>query len=183
MAKLTEQNPTCPDSLQGLAYCPGSITLGSFPRLSEARFLADWELNLLGAVRVLQHCLSRFDRAGASVVLFSSVAAHLGFAFHASVAAAKGAVEGLMRSLAAEFAPKAIRFNAIAPSLTDTPLASALLSTADRRAKASERNPLGRIGAPADLASAAEFLLTDDAAWITGQVLSVDGGESRLRPL
>lgn len=178
---IAEQAPLCPEILHGLAYCPGSITLGAFPRLTEEQFLADYDLNLMGAVRVLQLCLRRFDPAGAGVVLFSTVAVQTGFPFHASIAAAKGAVEALTRSLAAEFAPKAIRFNALAPSLTDTPLAAALLSTEERRSKAAERNSLGRLGAPADAAAAAEFLLSDEAAWITGQVLAVDGGDSRLR--
>jgi len=180
---IAGQNPHCPQVLHALVYCPGSITLGSFSRLTEEQFLEDFELNLLGAVRVLQHCLRSFDRAGASVLLFSTVAVRTGFALHASIAAAKGAVEALVRSLAAEYAPKRIRFNALAPSLTDTPLASALLSTEERRSRAGQRNPLGRVGVPADLAAAGAFLLSDDSAWITGQVLAVDGGDSCLRLL
>ena len=180
---IGEQNPHSPESLYGLVYCPGSITLGSFSRLREEQFLSDFELNLLGAVRVLQYCLRSFLPSGASVVMFSTVAVRTGLSFHASIAAAKGGVEALVRSLAAEFAPKRIRFNALAPSLTDTPLAGALLSTEDKRSKAYQRHPLGRIGTPADLAASAEFLLSDDSAWITGQVLSVDGGYSSLRLL
>jgi NAD(P)-dependent dehydrogenase (short-subunit alcohol dehydrogenase family) len=178
---INEQNPQSPESLHGLVYCPGSITLGAFSRLREEQFLADFELNLLGAVRVLQHCLRFFISSGASVVMFSTVAVRMGFSFHASIATAKGGVEALVRSLAAEFAPKRIRFNALAPSLTDTSLAGALLSTEDKRSKADQRHPLGRIGTPADLAASAEFLLSDDSSWITGQVLSVDGGYSSLR--
>jgi NAD(P)-dependent dehydrogenase (short-subunit alcohol dehydrogenase family) len=178
---IAEQDHRSPDSLQGLVYCPGSITLGSFSRLTEEQFLSDYQVNLLGAVRVLKHCLRSFDSAGASVVMFSTVAVRTGLVFHASIAAAKGAVEALVRSLAAEFAQKRVRFNAIAPSLTDTPMASTLLSTPDKRAKADGRNPLGRIGTPSDLASAAEFLLSSDSSWITGQVLAVDGGYSSLR--
>jgi 3-oxoacyl-[acyl-carrier protein] reductase len=180
---IGEQDPRLPESLNGLAYCPGSITLGSFSRLTEEQFLADYNLNLLGAVRVLKHCLRSFDNSGASVVLFSTVAVRTGFALHSSIATAKGAVEALVRSLAAEFASKRIRFNALAPSLTDTPLAASLLSTEDKRSKAGLRNPLGRVGVPADLAAAAEFLLSDDSSWITGQVLAVDGGDSSLRLL
>jgi NAD(P)-dependent dehydrogenase (short-subunit alcohol dehydrogenase family) len=180
---LDEQEPTSPESLHGLAYCPGSITLGSFSRLTDEQFLADFQLNLLGAVRVLKACLRSFDSEGASVVMFSTVAVRTGLAFHASIAAAKGAVEALIRSLAAEFAQKRIRFNAVAPSLTDTPLAAALLSTPDKRSKADGRHPLGRVGAPADVAGAAEFLLSADSSWMTGQVLSVDGGYSSLRLL
>jgi len=178
---IAEQDPRSPENLHGLVYCPGSITLGSFSRLSEEQFLADFQLNLLGAVRVLKHCLRSFDRDGASVVMFSTVAVQTGLAFHASIAAAKGAVEALVRSLAAEFAQKQVRFNAVALSLTDTPLASVLLSTEDKRSKADQRHPLGRVGTPSDPAAAAEFLLSGDSSWITGQVLSVDGGFSSLR--
>jgi NAD(P)-dependent dehydrogenase (short-subunit alcohol dehydrogenase family) len=109
------------------------------------------------------------------------VAVQLGLTFHASVAAAKGAVEGLVRALAAELAPKRIRVNAVAPSLTDTPLTAGLLSTAEKRSKADQRHPLGRIGTPGDLASAVEFLLSDRSGWITGQILAVDGGYGSLR--
>lgn len=180
---IGEQSPAVPQPLHGLAYCPGSITLGSFVRLTEQQFLSDFDVNLLGAVRVLKHCLGSFDKSGASVVLFSTVAVRTGFALHASVASAKGAVEGLVRSLAAEFAARRIRFNALAPSLTETPLAALLLSTEDKRARAAQRNPLGRIGTAGDLAAAAEFLLGEDSGWITGQVLPVDGGDSALRIL
>jgi len=178
---LAEQNPQVPDPLHGVVYCPGTLNLGSFARLTEEQFLADFNLNALGAVRVLQHCLRSFAPTGASVVLFSTVAVQLGLTFHASVAAAKGAVEGLVRALAAELAPKKIRVNAVAPSLTDTPLAAGLLSTAEKRSKADQRHPLGRIGTPGDLASAVEFLLSDRSGWITGQILGVDGGYGSLR--
>jgi NAD(P)-dependent dehydrogenase (short-subunit alcohol dehydrogenase family) len=170
-----------PDALEGLVYCPGSIRLQPFHRLRDEDFSADFELNLLGAVRVLRAalpCLKAVERG--SVVLFSTVAVATGMPMHASIAAAKGAVEGLTRSLAAELAP-AIRVNAIAPSLTDTPLAAGLLRTERQRAAAAERHPLGRIGQPSDLAAAARFLLSDEAGWVTGQVLHVDGGMGRLR--
>jgi len=180
---IDEQDPQSPETLHGLVYCPGSITLGSFSRITEEQFLADFQINLLGAVRVLQHCLRSFDSSGASVVMFSTVAVQTGLAFHASIAAAKGAVEALVRSLAAEYAQKRIRFNAIALSLTDTPMASALLSTPDKRSKADQRHPLGRVGSPSDPAAAAEFLLSPDSSWITGQVLPVDGGFSSVRLL
>jgi NAD(P)-dependent dehydrogenase (short-subunit alcohol dehydrogenase family) len=180
---IARQEPSWPDPLQGLVYCPGSITLGAFSRMKEEQFLADFDLNLIGAVRVLQHCLRSFDREGASVVLFSTVAVSTGLPLHASIAAAKGGVEALVRCLAAEYARKNIRFNALAPTLTDTPLASELLSTDEKRSRARQRNPLGRVGTPTDLAGAAEFLLSNNADWITGQVLPVDGGFSSLRVL
>ena len=180
---LAEQNPETPNALHGLAYCPGSITLASFQRLKEEQFLDDFQLNLLGAVRVLQHCLRSLVPQESSVVMFSTVAVQTGFQFHASIASAKGAVEGLVRSLAAEFAPKGVRFNAVAPSLTATPLAGSLLSTEDKRTKSGQRHPLGRIGKASDQASAAEYLLSSDSGWITGQVLRVDGGYSSVRLL
>ena len=171
-----------PDRIQGLVYCPGSIRLRPFHRLKTDDFLADLEINLLGAVKSIQACLPGLKRAKSpgSIVLFSTVAVETGMPFHASIASAKGAIEGLTRSLAAELAPK-IRINAIAPSLTDTNLAKALLCDEGKRSDAAERHPLKRIGNPADIAAAAEFLLDDSASWITGQIIAVDGGMGAIR--
>lgn len=170
-----------PDRLDGLAYCPGSIRLQPFERLGDDDFLADLQLNLLGAVRAIRAALPALRACEqASVVLFSSVAATCGMPMHASVAAAKGAVEGLTRALAAEFAPR-IRVNAVAPSLSDTPLASRLLRTERQREAAASRHPLERIGSAADQAAAARFLLSPESGWITGQVIAVDGGLGSLR--
>jgi NAD(P)-dependent dehydrogenase (short-subunit alcohol dehydrogenase family) len=171
-----------PERLDGVVYCPGSIRLKPFVRLREQDFREDLELNLMGAVRTLQACteaLMRSERA--AVVLFSTVAVGTGMPFHASVAAAKGAVEGLTRSLAAEWAPK-VRVNAVAPTITDTPLSARLLNNDDKRAAASARHPLKRIGTAEDLAETARWLLTD-ASMITGQVLHIDAGLSALRML
>jgi NAD(P)-dependent dehydrogenase (short-subunit alcohol dehydrogenase family) len=170
-----------PDVLDGLVYCPGSINLKPLQRLSTDDFLADFNLSLLGAVRTIKATLKRLrkSRLGASIILFSSVAVQTGMAFHASVASAKGAVEGLTRSLAAEFAPR-IRVNAIAPSLTDTPMGKDLLSTDTKRDAAAERHPLKRVGTTRDIASMCVHLLAD-GSWITGQVIHVDGGMSSLR--
>ena len=144
-------------------------------------FREDFELNLLGAVRALKASMPALKAAPmASVVLFSTVAVTTGMPMHSSIAAAKGAVEGLTRSLAAELAPK-IRVNAIAPSLTETPLAAKLLRTERQRTAAAERHPLAKVGDADDLAAAAEFLLSQEAKWITGQVLPVDGGIGSLR--
>lgn len=170
-----------PERLDGVAYCPGSINLKPFGRLTPDDFHQDFAQNLLGAVRTLQTVLPRLKQSPqASVVLFSTVAASTGMPFHASVAASKGAVEGLMRSLAAEWAP-AIRVNAIAPSLTRTPLAEKLLSSAERAEAAAKRHPLQTIGEPDQIAAMAEFLLSPQSGFITGQVIGVDGGLSRLR--
>lgn len=117
-----------------------------------------------------------------SIVLFSTVAVQTGMPYHSSVAMAKGAVEGLTRSLAAEFAPN-IRVNAIAPSITDTPMASRLLSSDEKRQSSAKRHPLNSIGNPVEIAKAAGYLLSDDSGWITGQIFHIDGGISSLRLL
>jgi len=175
--------PEPPEEICGAVYCPGSITLRSFRSLQPADFRQDLELNLVGAVRFLQACQPRLkgpDGGPASVVLFSTVAVGQGMPMHASVAAAKGAVEGLARSLAAEWAPK-VRVNVIAPALVDTPLAARLLSSPDKREALAARYPLKRIGDPADVAALARFLLSAESGWVTGQVFRVDGGMSTLR--
>ncbi len=171
-----------PDRLHGVVYCPGTIRLKPLSRLSDEDFMADWQTNVMGAVRVLKACQNRLKKArrGASVVLFSTVAVATGMPFHASIASAKGAVEGLARSLAAEWAPR-IRVNVIAPSLTDTGLAADLLDGDAKREAAAQRHPLKRIGTPAEVADLAVFLLGDSAGWMTGQVIAVDGGVSALR--
>lgn len=170
-----------PEVLDGVVYCPGSINLKSFRSLKAAQFLADLEVNLLGAVRVL-HAVQKALKKGANpgVVLFSTVAVQQGMPFHASIAAAKGAVEGLTRSLAAEWAPT-IRINCIAPSLTDTPLAEKLLSTPEKKEASANRHPLKKIGNADEIASLALFLLSENANWISGQVIAADGGLSTLR--
>lgn len=170
------------DTLHGLVYCVGSINLKPFNRLKKEDFLQDYHLNVLGAVQTIQSALPALRKGQqASIVLFSTVAVGVGMGFHASVAAAKGAVEGLVRSLAAEFAPYQIRCNAIAPSLTDTPLAQNLLSTEEKRQAAAKRHPLNKIGTAQDLAQMTTFLLSDQSAWVTGQIIGVDGGLSSLR--
>ena len=171
-----------PDELHGIAYCPGTINLKPFGRLTEDDFLNDYKTNVLGAVKVLQQVIPKLKNAPtSSVVLFSTVAANTGMGFHASVSASKSALQGLAVSLAAEFAASKIRVNVIAPSLTDTPLASALLSNPERKEASDKRHPLGRIGTATEIADAAAFLLSDKSAWITGQVLGIDGGMSTLR--
>lgn len=170
-----------PAQLDGLVYCPGSIRLESFQKLRLEAFREDFELNLMGAVRVLQAALPAL-KAGhnPAVVLFSTVAVTTGMPMHASIAAAKGAVEGLTRSLAAELAPS-VRVNAVAPSLTATPLAGRLLRSERQQQAAAGRHPLERIGQPEDIAAAVRFLLSEQADWITGQILAVDGGLGAVR--
>lgn len=170
-----------PDRLDGLVYCPGSINLKPFRSISEEQFEDEFKINCLGAIKAIKFCLKALKQSdSASVVLFSTVAVQQGLPFHASIAAAKGAVEGLTRSLAAEFAPD-IRVNCIAPSLTDTPLASKLLSSPEKLSSAAQRHPLKRVGKPEDSAAMACFLLSPEAGWISGQIIAVDGGMSALR--
>ncbi len=170
-----------PEELHGLVYCPGAIQLRPFARLKPKDFIEDYKLQVLGPVRVIQTLLPKLKKAGqASIVLFSTVAVQTGLNFHSMVSASKGAIEGLSRSLAAEFAPK-IRVNCIAPSLTDTPLAFALLNTDQKRSANAERHPLKRVGRAEDIASMAAFLLSEQGSWITGQVMHVDGGLSKLK--
>lgn len=172
-----------PDSLDGLVYCPGTINLKPFHRLTEADFLTDYRINFLSAVKLIQACLPALQKSdSASIVLFSTVAASTGMGFHSSIASAKSALTGLGLSLAAELAPK-IRVNVVSPSLTDTPLAERLLANDTQKAAAGKRHPLQRYGQPHDIANAAEFLLTEKSSWVTGQIINVDGGLGNLRLL
>lgn len=169
-----------PEELNGLVYCPGSIKLQPFHRFKLEDVQRDFDINVKGAFKVLQKAIPALKKGNGSVVLFSTLAVQLGLPFHASVSASKGAVEGLVRSLAAEYAPN-IRFNAIAPSLTDTPMAESLLNNDRKREANAERHPLKRVGLPRDIGSMVVHLLSEDASWITGQVFAVDGGMSAVR--
>lgn len=171
-----------PDTLHGLVYCPGTINLKPFQRLDVAAYQADLQVNVLGAVAALHAAYPALKKSkAASVVLFSTVAAKLGMGLHSSVAVSKSAIEGLTKSLAAEFAPYNIRVNAVAPSLTDTPMAQFLLSDDSKREAGAKRHPLNRVGTPQDIAGMAAYLLSDQAAWITGQIIGVDGGMGSLK--
>ncbi len=170
-----------PEVIDGLVYCPGSINLKPFSRFKAEDLMADFKLQVIGATNIIKKCLPKLKKSeGASIVLFSTVAVQNGFPFHTQVSISKGAIEGLTRSLASELAPK-IRVNAIAPSLTDTPLASKLLSSDEKKENMAAKNPMKRIGNPADIADAALFLIGDESSWVTGQVMKVDGGYSVLR--
>lgn len=172
---LTDDLPTL-ETLDGIVYGVGTINLKPFNRLSTEDFQNDWQLNVMGAVKVIQYYLAQLKNVEqASIVLFSSVAAQSGMPFHASIAAAKGAVDGLVKSLAAEFAPK-IRVNAIAPSITDTPLAAGILRSDSIKENMIAKHPLKRILQPIDVAKTAVFLLGEDSNGITGQIFIQDNG-------
>ncbi|MDC1266471.1 SDR family oxidoreductase [Crocinitomicaceae bacterium] len=166
------------DNLSGLVYCPGSINLKPFHRLSEEDFLQDFQINVLGAVRVIQKYFRELKRNKGSIVLFGTVAAHQGMSFHASIAASKGGLEALGRSLAAEWAPN-VRVNIVNPSLTETSLADGLLNTDQKKENAALRHPLKKIGQPIDIAKAVQLCLENE--WMTGQTIGVDGGMSTLK--
>jgi NAD(P)-dependent dehydrogenase (short-subunit alcohol dehydrogenase family) len=168
------------DSLAGIAYCVGSIIVRPLQSVSDDDFLAAFRLNVLGAVRAVRAARGSLAAGNGSVVLFSTVAVDQGFANHTVIAAAKGAVEGVTRALAAELAP-GVRVNAVAPSLTRTPLAEPLLRNEAVARGIAQLHALPRLGEPEDIARAAAYLLGPESGWITGQVLHVDGGRSRLR--
>ena len=172
----------CNGPCSGLVYAVGTITTGSIKRLSASDYLDDFRINALGAALAAKAALPAMkkNRRQSSMVLFSSVAAVQGFTFHSSIGMAKGAVNGLVLSLAAELAPQ-IRVNAIAPSITDTPLASAILKNEAYTARIADGHPLKRIGAAEDVASLAVYLLGEESSFITGQIFSVDGGRSTLQ--
>jgi NAD(P)-dependent dehydrogenase (short-subunit alcohol dehydrogenase family) len=169
------------ESLDMLVYCPGSINLKPFSRLSEEDFKNDYEINVLGAVRVLHKYLPLLKKgSNPSVLLFSTVAVKMGMPFHTSIAAAKGAVEGLMKSLAAEYAPK-IRFNAIAPTLTNTRLSEKILRNDKSKELSAERHPLKRYLQPDEVAEMASFILSDKGSSLSGQIIEMDCGIVNLK--
>lgn len=170
-----------PNVIDGLVYLPGSINLRPFKGLKLETFESDMQLNFFSMVKVIQSILPQLTASEqSSIVVFSSVAVGIGMPFHTSVAAAKGAIEGFAKALAAEYAPK-IRVNVIAPSLTNTPLADKFLSNDEKKEKAALRHPLKRVGKSEDIAQMATFLLDEKNSWITGQVFHVDGGMSSLQ--
>lgn len=170
-----------PEIVNGVVYCPGSINLRPFERIKPADFTNDFNLQVVGAVKTIQAMASRLRKSeNASIVLFSTVAVQTGLPYHTQVSASKGAIEGLTKALAAEFAP-VIRVNCVAPSLTDTPLAASLLNTDQKKEANAQRHPMKRIGRVEDIVHMAAFLLSEKSGWITGQIMHVDGGMSTLK--
>jgi NAD(P)-dependent dehydrogenase (short-subunit alcohol dehydrogenase family) len=167
-----------PDEIHSFVYCPGSINLKPFKMMSLDTFEEDMHLNFFSMVRVVKTIIGKMAEGG-SMVFFSTVAVGTGMPFHTSVAAAKGAIEGFAKSMAAEYAPK-LRVNVVAPSLVNTPLAGRLLNNDKKVEMMSQRHPLKRVGTPEDIANIALFLLSDDSTWMTGQIVGVDGGMSTL---
>lgn len=169
-----------PEDIDGLVYSVGSINLKPFRGLKPEVFEADFQLQVMGAVKALQAAYKNFNSDSIpSVVVYSTVAVQRGMPFHATVSASKGAIEGLTRAIASEWAPKA-RINCIAPSLTDTPLAGKLLSTPEKKEAMGNNNPMKRVGEANDIAEMTAFLLSDKSSWITGQIIHIDGGQSIL---
>ena len=177
---LNDELPDLDDKPDAIIYFPGTINLKPFRTIKPEEFKNDWEINFLGAIKVIQKYAPLLSASeNASIVLFSTVAVQTGMPFHTSIAAAKGAIEGLTRSLAAEFAPK-IRVNCIAPSLTDTPLANRLIENEIKLKSAEDRHPLKKIGNPDDFASMVHWLISENAKFMTGQVITIDGGIGTL---
>ncbi|MGK7296818.1 MAG: SDR family NAD(P)-dependent oxidoreductase, partial [Candidatus Wenzhouxiangella sp. M2_3B_020] len=168
------------DGIAGLAYCIGSIVLEPLKSADADDFVDTFRLNTVGAALAVKAAHKGLKKAGGSVVLFSTVAVGQGFMNHSVISAAKGGIEGLTRALAAELAPD-VRVNAIAPSVTDTGIAEKLLSSKQMADGLAEMHPVGRYGDPDDVAAMAATLLSDDAGWVTGQVIGVDGGRGAVR--
>lgn len=183
ITKTIDELPNIEGKINGIVYCPGTINLKPMKSLKIEDFQNDFEVNLLGAVKVINKYFNNLKSAEkSSIVLFSTVAVQTGMPYHASIAAAKGAIEGLTRSLAAEFAP-GIRVNCIAPSITNTPLADKLLNNETKLKASEDRHPLKRIGDAKEIAETAAFLLSDSASFITGQIIKIDGGISATKSL
>lgn len=174
-------NSILPDVIDGFVYCPGGIKLLPFGRIKEDNLKEDFDTQVLGAIRTLQAVLPNLKRSdNASILFFSTVAVQTGFNFHSQISISKGAIEGLTKSLAAEFAPK-IRVNAIAPSLTQTSLTEKLLNSPEKVEANANRHPLKKIGQPKNIADLAAFLLSDKSEWITGQIIHIDGGIGNIK--
>jgi 3-oxoacyl-[acyl-carrier protein] reductase len=164
------------EEIDSLIYCPGSIVLKPINRLSLEDFRSDFEINVIGAVKAIQKYLPLLKKGShPSILLFSSVAAKLGMPFHASIAASKAAVEGIVKSVGAELASK-VRINAIAPSITQTDLSASILKNEEAIERIKERHPLKKILQPEEVADLVGYLISEKASSISGQVFELDGG-------
>ena len=173
-------NSLIPDEINGFVYLPGSINLRPFKGLSVEAFKQDLEINLISLIKVLKTVMPKLVAAdNSSIVLMSTVAVKRGMPFHSSVSVSKGAIEGLTKSLAAEYAPK-IRVNAVAPSIVDTPLANRFLNNDLKIEKSAQKHPMKRVGSSTDIAETINFLLSEKSSWMTGQIIGIDGGTSTL---
>ena len=169
------------EDADGLIYCPGSINLKPFNRLSVEDFRTDFEINVIGAVKTIQAYTKALSQSESpSIILFSTVATKLGMPFHASVATAKSAVEGLTKSIAADLAPK-IRVNAIAPTITNTNLAAKFLRNERMIESTIQRHPLKKYLEPTEVAAMASYLLSDLSKSISGQIFNLDCGIVSLK--
>ena len=165
--------------IKGVAYCVGSIDLKPFRMVNENDFNKCMKLNLYSAINLIKGFQESLKKNKGSIVLLSTVAAQRGFTNHSIIASTKAAVEGLTVSLAAEFAPN-IRVNCIAPSLTNSKIAEPMLKNKVLAEGIAKAHPLKRLGEGKDSASLAKFLITEDSSWVTGQIIAVDGGRSKL---
>ena len=167
------------EDVSSVVYAIGTINLKSISRLTSDDFVNDYSVNVIGAFHSVKASINSLKANKGSVLFYSSVAAQIGFPMHASIGAAKGAIDGLTLSLAAELSPY-VRVNAIAPSLTDTPLASRVLANDNVKETIGKMHPLKRLGNPEDIANLSAYLLSDDASWVTGQIFGLDGGRSNI---
>lgn len=174
-----ETYPEIEGGIDGLVYFPGSINLRPFSSLKLSDFQTDYEINVLGLIKVLKHYYKSIND-NASLVFISSIAASVGMPFHSSISASKAAIEGLCRSLAAEWSPK-VRVNCVAPSLVNTKLSKRMFRTESQTEQMMDRHPLKQVGSPQDISNAIAFLLSTDSGWMTGQVIGVDGGLSTIK--
>ena len=174
-------NTTFPkiDNLDGIVYFPGTVNLRPFSNLRSKDFQRDYEINVLGLVNILKHYQLSLNK-NASIVTISSIAAGFGMPFHSSISMCKASVEALIRSLAAEWAPK-IRLNCIAPSLVETKMTERLTNSDMKKESIANKHPLKTIGEVSDISNMISFLLSEKSKWITGQTIRIDGGLSTLR--
>ena len=178
--KLNQTLKDLSDEIYGLAYCVGSINLKPLKLTKESDFIESYKINTLGAINAIKAVQENLLKNNGSILLFSTVAVQQGFINHSIISTAKGAIEGLTLSLAAEFAPK-IRVNCIAPSLTNAKMSQNMIKNENIKKAIEMMHPIPKIGEGADFAELGSYLLSENNKWITGQILHIDGGRSTLR--